>query len=136
LLLGLNWMKESVIAAKSFLFAIGAVELYKTIIKRQKEFVMSKQLLRSRTSVGANIDGAAGSISKREFIAKMHISCKEAHESIFCVRLLRKTNFINESEHKKMKGMAEEITKIMYSILKTSKLNTRQFFHSYIFSSK
>jgi len=54
----------------------------------------------------------------------MQISYKEVHESIFWIRLLRETNFINESEHEKMKEMAEEITKIMYSILKTSKLNT------------
>lgn len=63
-------------------------------------------------------------ISKREFIAKMQISYKEVLESIFWIRLLRETNFKNESEHEKMKEMAEEITKIMYSILKTSKLNT------------
>jgi four helix bundle protein len=63
-------------------------------------------------------------ISKREFIAKMQISYKEVLESIFWIRLLRETNFKNESEYEKMKEMAEEITKIMYSILKTSKLNT------------
>ncbi|MFM7765149.1 MAG: four helix bundle protein [Sphingomonadales bacterium] len=63
-------------------------------------------------------------MSKREFIAKMQISYKEVLDSIFWIRLLRETNFINESEHVKMKEMAEEITKIMYSILKTSRLNT------------
>jgi four helix bundle protein len=76
-------MKESVIATKSFLFAINVVELYKTIIPREKEFAMIKQLLRSGKSIGANIAEAAGSISKREFIAKMQISYKEAHESLF-----------------------------------------------------
>ena len=91
-------MKESIIAAKSFHFAISVVELYKTIIRREKEFVMSKQLLRSGTSVGANIAEASGSISKREFIAKMQISYKEAHESLFWITLLKDTNFINEIE--------------------------------------
>ena len=69
-------MKESIIATKSFHFAISVFELYTIIIRREKEFVMSKQLLRSGTSVGANIAEAAGSISKREFIAKMQISYK------------------------------------------------------------
>jgi four helix bundle protein len=76
-------VKESVVADKSFQFAISVVELYKTIIKREKEFVLSKQLLRSGTSVGANIAEASGSISKKEFIAKIQISYKEAHESRF-----------------------------------------------------
>ena len=116
-------MKESVIATKSFHFAISVVELYKTIIRREKEFVMSKQLLRSGTSVGANIAEAAGSISKREFIAKMQISYKEAHESLFWIKLLKETNFINEIEYEKMEETVKEIIKIMHSILKTSKMN-------------
>lgn len=86
---------------------------------------MSKQLLRSGTSVGANIAEAAGSISKREFIAKMQISYKEAHESFFWIKLLKETNFINEIQFEKMKGMITEIIKIMHTILKTSKLNAQ-----------
>lgn len=115
-------MKESVIATKSFHFAISVVELYKTIIRREKEFVMSKQLLRSGTSVGANIAEAAGSISKKEFIAKMQISYKEAHESLFWIKLLKETNYISGIEYETMKEQSVELIRIMQSILKTSKM--------------
>ncbi len=116
-------MKESVVADKSFQFAKSVVELYKTIIKPEKEFVLSKQLLRSGTSIGANIAEASGSISKNEFIAKIQISYKEAHESRFWIRLLKETNFINEAEHEKLKEHLDELISIINSILKTSKLN-------------
>lgn len=84
-------MKESVFAVKSYAFAIDIVNLYKQLIKRENEFVMSKQLLRPGTSIGANNAEAGGSISKREFIAKMQISYKKAHDVKFWIRLMYDT---------------------------------------------
>lgn len=114
-------MKESIIAKKSYDFAVEIVTLYKLLIKREKEFVMSKQLLRSGTSVGANIAEAGGSISKGEFIAKMQISYKEAHEVKFWVRLMTDTGYLTAAEREVLLTKIEEIIKILSAILKSSK---------------
>jgi len=114
-------MKESIIAKKSYDFAVEIVQLYKLLIKREKEFVMSKQLLRSGTSIGANIAEASGSISKREFIAKMQISYKEAHEVKFWVRLMTDTGYLTTTEKEMLLSKNEEIIKILSAILKTAK---------------
>ncbi|MDO5616822.1 MAG: four helix bundle protein [Cruoricaptor ignavus] len=116
-------MSNNPIKNKSFDFAVRIVNLYKTLTNERKEFVMSKQLLRSGTSIGANIEEATASISKKEFISKNQISYKEAFETSYWLKLLHKTEFINDKEFQPMINDNEEIIKILTAILKTSKNN-------------
>ena len=114
---------ENPIRHKSFEFAVRIVNLYKKLTSERKEFVMSKQLLRSGTSIGANIEEAAAAFSKKEFIAKNQISYKESFETSFWLRLLNRTEYLNEKEFQSMFDDNEEIIKILTSILKTCKNN-------------
>jgi four helix bundle protein len=76
-------MKENVVKEKSYAFALLIVKIYKKLSNEQREFILSKQLLRSDTSIGANIEEGVGAISKKEFIAKLQISYKKAKETIY-----------------------------------------------------
>lgn len=114
-------INENPIRFKSFEFAVRIVNLYKTLTSDRNEFVMSKQLLRSGTSIGANVEEAAASFSKKEFIVKNQISYKEAFETSFWLRLLQRTEYITEKEFQSMMSDNEEIIKILTTILKTSK---------------
>ena len=88
---------SGVLEEKSLKFAIRIVNLYKYLIDEKKEFVMSKQVLRSGTSIGANIAEAQYAQSKADFLTKMHISLKEASETKFWLKLLYSTSYINDS---------------------------------------
>ena len=89
-------MKDNVIVDKSFKFALLVVDLYKFLKNKQKEYILSKQLLRSETSIGANIEEAQAAQSKKEFIAKMSISAKEARETRYWIKLLKESGYIDE----------------------------------------
>ncbi len=115
--------RENPIRTKSFDFAVRIVNLRKTLYKEREEYIMSKQLLRSGTSIGANIEEGIAAFSKKEFIVKLQISYKEAFETFYWIKLLFKTDFINESEYKSLEKDIEEIIKLLTSILKTSKQN-------------
>jgi four helix bundle protein len=110
-----------VIKEKSYKFAIRIVNLYKFLIDTKKEFVLSKQLLKSGTSIGANIEEAIGGQSKNDFIAKISIAYKEARETNFWLKLLKDTEFITESQFDSLETDLKEILKIITSIQKTSK---------------
>ena len=112
--------KRNIIKEKSFDFAISIVNLYKELISK-KEFVMSRQLLKAGTSIGANVREAEFAQSKADFIHKMSISLKEANETDYWLELLFKTNFINEVTFKKFKSKSTEILKILITIVKSSK---------------
>ena len=112
--------RENIIKEKSFAFAIEIVALYKVLVER-KEFVLSKQLLRSGTSIGANIREAKHAQSKADFISKLSIALKEANETEYWLDLLFETNYISETEFQIIKPKAIEILKILISIIKTSK---------------
>ena len=112
--------KDNLIANKTFDFSLVTIELYKHLIEN-KEYILSKQLLRSATSIGANVEEAIGSISKREFTAKMGISLKEARESKYWLRLLDKSQLVNYNYSKQLKDI-EEIVNILTAIVKTSQL--------------
>ena len=112
--------KKNVIKDKSFLFAVEIVYIYKTLIEK-KEFVLSKQLLRSGTSIGANIREAEHAQSKADFIHKLSISLKEANETEYWLDLLFETKYITVSEFQNIKPKAVEILKILISIINTSK---------------
>lgn len=105
---------------KSFLFAIEIVSLYKVLVDR-KEFVLSKQLLRSGTSIGANIRESEHAQSKVDFINKLSISLKEANETEYWLDLLFETKFINLIEFENIKPKIIELLKLLTSIIKTSK---------------
>lgn len=113
--------KPNVIKDKSFEFAVRIVNLYKFLAFQKSEFVLSKQLLKSGTSIGANIEEALGSQSNKEFISKLHISYREAKESLYWLKLLYKTDFINEKEFISLSKDCEELIMIIVSIIKSSK---------------
>ncbi|MDP5229739.1 MAG: four helix bundle protein [Cellulophaga sp.] len=114
-------MAENIVKSKSFDFAIDIVYLYKRLVAEQKEFVMSKQLLKSVTSIGANVREAEFAVSRADFINKMAISLKEANETEYWLDLLYKTNYIDENVFKDFKIKIEELLKLLISIFKTTR---------------
>ena len=111
---------SGVLEEKSLKFAIRIVNLYKYLIDEKKEFVMSKQVLRSGTSIGANIAEAQYAQSKADFLTKMHISLKEASETKFWLKLLYSTSYINDS-HTSIMNDCDELLNILTSTCKTTK---------------
>ena len=114
-------VKRNVIQEKSFEFAVRVVNLYKHLCNEKKEHVLSKQLLRSGTSVGANVEEALGAQSEKDFIAKLNIAYKEIRETIYWIRLLAKTDFLTQMEAENIFRDADELSKIARSILLTMK---------------
>tara|TARA_B110000285_G_C14706378_1_gene415762 strand:- start:157 stop:513 length:357 start_codon:yes stop_codon:yes gene_type:complete len=115
-------MRKSILQEKSFQFAISGVTLYKNLAKN-KEYVLSKQLLRSSTSVGANIREAQNAQSKKDFIHKLSISQKECDESIYWLELLKETHYIDNTVFMLMKNSATEILLMLKSSIITAKKN-------------
>ena len=115
--------RNSIIYDKSFKFAIKTVNLYKHLCTKQKEYVLSKQLLRSGTSIGANIREALEAQSKKDFIAKLYIAIKEASESKYWLELLIETKYIEQNSGQTMLQELTEIIKILNKIIKTTKQN-------------
>jgi len=113
--------KENVILHKSFAFAVRIVNLYKYLTTERKEFVLSKQLLRSGTSIGANIEESVGGQSENDFLAKLSIAYKEARESIYWLKLLQATDYLSPEQAESLLIDADEICKILGSIQKTIK---------------
>ncbi|WP_431243135.1 four helix bundle protein [Flavobacterium sp. P21] len=114
-------MSESIMKTKSFELAIRGVNFYKWLVAEKKEFVMSKQFLRSITSVGANVREAVNAQSKADFIHKLSISQKECDESMYWLEILIATNYISKAEFESMHNQCEEVLKIIKSIIITSK---------------
>ena len=118
-------VKDNVILDKSLEFAIRVVKLYKYLCDEKKEYILSKQLLRSGTSIGANINEAQAGQSKADFIAKMAIASKEARESKYWINLLIKTDYLNKHDvHvRTLVNEIDEIVKLLTSIVKSSQGN-------------
>lgn len=114
-------MKYNILQDKSFRLAIRIVNLYKHLIDKRKEFVISKQLLRSGTSIGANVEEAIGGQSKKDFIAKIGIVYKESRETIYWIKILRETGYLSAVESGSILMDTEEVIKITAAILKSSK---------------
>ncbi len=108
---------------KSMEFAVRIVKLYKYLCETKHEYVMSKQTLRSGTSIGANAAEAKQSKSKKEFIAKMSISLSEASETEFWLELLHKTEYLSESGYESIMKDCKELEKMLTAIIKTSRKN-------------
>ena len=115
--------KESIIRGKSFKFAVRVVNLYKVLAGERKEFVIGKQLLRSGTSVGANVREALNAESTADFVHKLAIAQKECDETCYWLELLHTTEFLSETEFNSLHADASELLKIIRSIILTSKQN-------------
>ncbi|WP_371807821.1 four helix bundle protein [Lutibacter sp. B1] len=113
--------KDNVIKTKSFLFFVRIVNLYKFLTQEKKEFIISKQLLRSGTSVGALVRESEHAESKADFIHKLSVALKEANETEYWLDLLKETDYLNELEYISIQENIKEILKILVSIIKTSK---------------
>ena len=111
-------LKENVIREKSFQFAVRMVKLYQYLCNKKKEYVLSKQLLRSGTSIGANVEEAQGAISKADFSNKMSIAYKEAKETHYWLRLLQATEYLDQQSYDSIIEDCSEICKLLFSILK------------------
>jgi len=116
-------MRENVIQQKSYAFASRIVKAYKYLLSEQREYVLSKQLLRSGTSVGANVEEALAASSKADFIAKLNIAAKEARETAYWLRLLHDNAYLPTPIFNSLYTEVVEISKIMSSILISTKAN-------------
>ena len=118
-------MKENQVVRKSYAFALKIVRVCRLLMKEQKEFVLSKQLLKSGTSIGANVAEAQGGQSLKDFISKLSISYKEANESHYWIRLLRDSELMEAKSAKALLYDCEELLKILGSIIKTCKVKIK-----------
>ena len=114
-------MKQSLVAEKSFDFALRMIELYQYLVKDLKEFDLGRQVLRSGTSIGANIEEALGGFSERDFAAKISISYKESRETAYWLRLLKASQIIEEGWADSLLEECQQLTKMTASIVKTMK---------------
>jgi four helix bundle protein len=118
-------MRDNVVMDKSFAFAVKIVKLVKLIQDQKKEYLLTKQLIRSGTSIGANIREGNNAESKADFIHKLSISQKECSETIYWLELLKETDYITIAQFENVQGDAVELIKMLTAILKTSKLNIK-----------
>jgi len=116
-------MKNNVTYDKAYKFAIRVVKAYKYLVEEKREFVLSKQLLRSGTSIGANVAEANGAISKADFSAKISIAYKECLETKYWLSLLKDTGYIDMKSFDSIYQDADEIGKILFSILKKTRID-------------
>ena len=118
---------NNIIQQKSFAFAIRIVNLYKFLTTEKKEYVLSKQLLGSGTSVGANIEESIGGQSEKDFISKISIAYKEARESVYWLKLLQATDYLSNEQAESLLNDAEELCKIIGKIQITIKTRNSKF---------
>ncbi|MBD0259073.1 MAG: four helix bundle protein [Cytophagales bacterium] len=117
---------DNVIQQKSYAFAIRIVKLYKYLVEQRNERVLSKQVVRSGTSIGANVEEAIGGYSDKDFLAKLTIAYKEARETHYWIRLLRDTEYIESKQAESLLTDLDELPRIIGSIQKTVKSKTSQ----------
>ena len=113
--------QNNIIQEKSFAFAVRIVNLYKYLCEDRKEFVLSKQVLRCGTSIGANIEESIGGQSDKDFLAKVTIAYKEARETAYWLKLLSATDYLNQEQADSLLKDVEEICKIICKIQLTTK---------------
>ncbi len=118
-------MKASVVHQKSYAFAVRIVRLSQYLSNEKREFVLSKQVLRSGTSIGANVEEASGGQSKRDFLSKMSIAYKEARETVYWLRLLKDTEYLTQSEFDSIHTDADELCRILSKIQTSTKTSIR-----------
>ena len=116
-------MKKSIVKEKSKVFALNVINLYKYLTIDKREYVISKQLLRSGTSIGANVSEAERAQSKADFVSKMSIALKESNETNYRLKLLNKTDYLSIAQYDSINADINELIKLLIAICKTSNLN-------------
>jgi four helix bundle protein len=116
-------VKDNVILDKTMDFSVRIVRLYQHLCEIKKEYVMSKQLLRAGTSIGANAHEAHNAQSDKDFLAKMYVALKEATETEYWIKLLLKTDFLSTREGESILSDCVEVKRILTAIIKTKKQN-------------
>lgn len=116
---------SSITLEKAKAFAVRIIKLYKYLCEDKKEFVLSKQILRSGASIGANLTEAQFAISKKDFLSKTYIAYKECGETLYWLDLLTKTNYLSESEYNSINSDCEELMKLLTKITKTTSKHIR-----------
>ena len=114
-------MKENAVAEKSKIFALRIVRLYQYLREQKQEYIMSKQILRSGTSIGANVREGMRGQTKADFFSKMNISLKEADETAYWLELLHESGYLSEDEFKSIYADNEELIRLLVSITKKQK---------------
>ena len=122
----MNSQRENIVMIKSYAFALRIVRLYKYLITEQKEYVLSKQVLRSGTAIGALVKEAEHAQSKADFLNKMNIALKEANETEYWLMLLKDSEYIDEKSFNSMQEESVELLKLLASIVKTTKENSNK----------
>lgn len=117
---------ENIVAVKSYAFAIRVVKLYKLLSQEKREFILSKQMLRSGTSIGALIKEAEHAQSKADFLNKMNVALKEANETEYWLMLMRDTEYLNEKEFQSIREDCSELLKLLISIVKSTKTSIKK----------
>lgn len=120
-----NYKRENPIVSKSEDFAVRIVRLYSYLRESKSEHVMSRQLLRAGTSIGANIAESQEAQSKADFVSKLAIALKESRESRFWIKLLFRTGFISEQEYNSINTDLSELYRLLTSIIKSTKNNNK-----------
>lgn len=115
-------MKQNIVAEKSIAFAIRIVRAYKFLCNEKKEYVLSKQLLRSGTAIGALIREAEHAESKADFIHKLSIALKEANEADYWLFILLESEYLSKTEYDSIQNDCQELLKLLVSIIKTTKI--------------
>ena len=116
-------MKESILRDISYQFAVRMVKLGKFLREEKQEYILSRQIVRSGTSIGANIEEASGAQSVNDFIAKLHISLKESRETHYWIRLLRDSEYIDSPQAESLLSDLQHIIVLLTKSLKTAKEN-------------
>ena len=114
-------MKDNIIVGKSKAFALRIIKLYQYLCGEKKEYVISKQLLKSGTSIGANVKEAIRGQSRADFYAKMNIALKESSETEYWLELLHESNYLNDTYFRSIYADCQELLRILMSITKTQK---------------
>ena len=112
---------KSIIYQKSYSFALEIIKVYKQVSNEKKEFVISKQILKSGTSIGANVNEAISSESKKDFVHKLGIALKEARETAYWLNLLKDAEYISQEQFLILQNFRQELIKIISSIILTTK---------------
>ncbi len=112
---------NSIVAKRSYTFALEIISTYKILTLGKKEFILSKQLLRCGTSIGANVHEALSSESKKDFIHKLSIALKESKETTYWLNLLKDSDYISIGQYESLNNICMELVKILSSIILTMK---------------
>ena len=118
-------MKDNVVKDKSYAFALRVIKAYQFISEKKREFVLSKQMLRSGTAIGALVREAEHAQSKADFINKMNIALKEANETEYWLMLLKDSEYIDEKSFTSIHQDCAEVVKLLITIVKTTKTNLK-----------